>query len=190
MLPQRPAASPLELSSSLKTEMPWDRPRSRTESRPSPQPDSRSGPTLLSRSTAVIQISLRALLLHLPPARTLLLLLHWISLCRSSARRQSRESTARPGSTPCISLRSAAPFREMCSSQQITMVLCSAPTPFLLQRCRRLVARQKSYSPWRHASSPRTNHPRTCRAKFHPSRWVYSCCLFSACDTRDARARS
>src|SRR5258708_27455616 len=112
MSPQPPAASQREPSSSSTMAIPSERQFSPTES-PLPLPrDSKWEPTLSSRSTAAIQILLRALLPHLPPARTPSLLPHWTLLCRSLARRQSRESTAPHGSTPCISLRSAAPSQE------------------------------------------------------------------------------
>src|ERR1700755_1383429 len=106
MSPQPPAASRLELSSSLTMGIPSDRLCSLTESPPSLPPDYRLEHTLSSRSTAAIPISLRPLLPHFPPARTPSLLPRWTSPCRSLARRQSREPTAPHGSTPCISLRS------------------------------------------------------------------------------------
>src|SRR5258707_6958631 len=112
MLPQPPAAYRLEPSSSSTTEILSDRPCSLTESPPSRPTDSWLEHTLSSRSTAVIRISLRALLPHLPPARTPSLLPRWTSPCRSLARRQSRESTAPRGSTLCTSLRSAVLFLE------------------------------------------------------------------------------
>src|SRR6266851_4082233 len=112
---QPPAASQRKPSSSSTTGILSERQFSLTEWPPSLPPDSRLEHTLSSRSTAAIQISLRALLPHLPPARTPSLLPRWTSPCRSLARRQSREPTAPHGSTPCISLRSVAPFQEMCS---------------------------------------------------------------------------
>src|SRR5260370_13464002 len=159
MSPQPPAASQREPSSSSTTAIPSERQFSLTESPPSPLQDSRLEHTLSSRSTAAIQISLRALLPHLPPARTPSLLPRLTSPCRSLARPLSRGLTAPHGSTPCILLRSAAPSREMCRSQQITMVLCSVPTPSRLQRYRKLVGRPTSSLPSRAATLARKNPP-------------------------------
>src|SRR5260370_29423769 len=189
MSPQPPAASRLELSSSSTMGIPSDRPCSLTESPPSLRPDSRLEHTSSSRSTVAIPISLRPVLPHLPPAPTPSLLPRSISPCRSLARRQLREPTAPHGSTPCISLRSAAPSQEMCSSQQITTVLCSVPTPSRLQRYRRLVGPPTSSLRWRRVSLPRTSPRGACRANFHRSCLACSCCLFWTCDIPAARAR-
>src|SRR5215471_11525933 len=141
---QQPAASQPEPSSSSTTEPLSDLPPSRTESPHSPPLASPLEHTLSSLSTAVIQTSSPRLPPQLPLLQTPSSLHRSTSPCRSSAPRQSRESTEPHVSTRYTSLQSAPPSRETCSSQQTTTVLSLAPTPSRLRPYRRPVARPTS----------------------------------------------